>query len=123
MKRLLLHHGREAYRRNSYLICYNFYKNFICVLPNFWFAYHSAFSASFLYDQILFLGFNTAFTALPIVIYAVFDEEYTDKELIENPKLYRQGMKGLVIYKIKINSVKTFYSIIEYSGDGFCSVS
>lgn len=36
LRRLLLYHGREAYRRNSVLICYNFYKNIILVLPQFW---------------------------------------------------------------------------------------
>ena len=36
LRRLLLYHGREAYRRNSILICYNFYKNIILVMPQFW---------------------------------------------------------------------------------------
>lgn len=36
LRRLLLYHGREAYRRNAILICYNFYKNVILVLPQFW---------------------------------------------------------------------------------------
>ena len=30
---LLFVHGREAYRRNAFLVCYNFYKNAIFVLP------------------------------------------------------------------------------------------
>ena len=33
LSRLLLYHGRESYRKNSYLICYNFFKNIILVLP------------------------------------------------------------------------------------------
>lgn len=37
LRRLLLYHGREAYRRNSILICYNFYKNIILVMPQFWY--------------------------------------------------------------------------------------
>lgn len=36
LKRLLLNHGREFYRRNSSLICYNFFKNMILVLPQLW---------------------------------------------------------------------------------------
>lgn len=35
LKNLLFDHGREAYRRNSYLVCYIFYKNVIFVLPMF----------------------------------------------------------------------------------------
>ena len=88
LRRLILCHGREAYRRNCYLICYNFYKNFIVVLPNFWFAFVSGFSANFLYDNFIFLGYNTIFTALPIAIYAIFDSEYSHEELENNPKYY-----------------------------------
>ena len=32
LKPLLFFHGREAYRRISFLICYNFYKNFLYVM-------------------------------------------------------------------------------------------
>ena len=33
LKPLMFIHGREAYRRNSFLVCYNFYKNVTFVLP------------------------------------------------------------------------------------------
>ena len=33
LRRLVLFHGRENYRRNSNLICYNFFKNVLLVLP------------------------------------------------------------------------------------------
>ncbi len=36
LKRLLFYCGRESYRKNSYLIGYNFYKNMVLVLPGFW---------------------------------------------------------------------------------------
>ena len=36
LKRLLFVHGRESYRKNSYVVCYNFYKNVLFVLPQFW---------------------------------------------------------------------------------------
>ena len=35
LKRLLFVHGRESYRKNSFIVCYNFYKNFLFVLPQF----------------------------------------------------------------------------------------
>jgi phospholipid-transporting ATPase len=44
LKNLLFTHGREAYRRNSYLVCYIFYKNIVFVTPQFWFGFQSAFS-------------------------------------------------------------------------------
>ena len=36
LKRLLVYHGRECYRKNSILILYNFFKNIMLVLPIFW---------------------------------------------------------------------------------------
>ena len=36
LQRLILYRGRECYRRNAILICYNFYKNMILTLPLFW---------------------------------------------------------------------------------------
>ena len=36
LRRLILYCGRESYRKNSYLIFYNFYKNLVIVLPQFW---------------------------------------------------------------------------------------
>lgn len=33
LKSLIFAHGREAYRRNAYLVCYIFYKNILFVMP------------------------------------------------------------------------------------------
>lgn len=33
LRRLLLYHGRESYRKNSRLVLYNFFKNLMLVLP------------------------------------------------------------------------------------------
>lgn len=43
-------HGREAYRRNSYLIAYMFYKNVLFVMPLFYFGVASIFSGQSIYD-------------------------------------------------------------------------
>lgn len=44
LRRLLLVKGREFYRRNSILICYNFWKNFILVIPSFLYGFFNLFS-------------------------------------------------------------------------------
>eukprot|EP01016_Furgasonia_blochmanni_P033803 TRINITY_DN3570_c0_g1_i2.p1 TRINITY_DN3570_c0_g1~~TRINITY_DN3570_c0_g1_i2.p1 ORF type:complete len:576 (-),score=133.02 TRINITY_DN3570_c0_g1_i2:171-1898(-) len=94
LKRLLVFHGREAYRRNSYLICYGFYKNLILVLPQFWYTFENGFSAVFLYDIYLLMCYNLFFTALPIVVFAIWDLEYKEETFMNNAKLYVQGMKS-----------------------------
>ncbi len=33
LRRLILNIGRECYRKNSYMVFYNFYKNMLMVIP------------------------------------------------------------------------------------------
>ena len=94
LRRLLYCHGREAYRKNSYLILYNFYKNSLLLLPQFWLGFVSCFSGKFIFEQFTFQFYNIFFTSLPIVLYAVFDQEYASETLINSPHLYIQGMKS-----------------------------
>lgn len=51
---LLFNHGREAYRRNSFLVIYMFYKNVIFVLAQFWFGFRNAFSGQTLYEPVIY---------------------------------------------------------------------
>ena len=44
LQRLLFKHGREAYRRNSFLILYSFFKNTVYVTALYYFGFYSAFS-------------------------------------------------------------------------------
>jgi phospholipid-transporting ATPase len=76
LKPLLFVHGREAYRRNSQLILYNFYKNICYGSCPFFFGFYSAFSGQMLYEKLIYLLFNITMTSLPIVWYALFDEEH-----------------------------------------------
>lgn len=41
LRRLLLFHGRECYRRNSVVILYNFYKNTMYLSPLLFFGFNS----------------------------------------------------------------------------------
>lgn len=76
LKSLLFFHGREAYRRNSYLILYTFYKNFLYVMTQFYFGFWSAFSGQTLYEQFIYQLYNITMTSLPIMWFATFDFEY-----------------------------------------------
>ena len=50
LRRLLFVHGRECYRRNAILICYNFYKNVLLVLPMLYYGLFAAFSGQLIYN-------------------------------------------------------------------------
>ena len=53
LKTLLFCHGREAYRRNTYLITYMFYKNVLYVIPIWMFGWISFFSGTAIYNNVL----------------------------------------------------------------------
>ena len=53
LKPLLMWHGRENYRRNSYLVNYTFYKNFVYNLPLLVFGFYSRFSSQAFYEIYL----------------------------------------------------------------------
>lgn len=36
LRKLVSYYGRESYRKNTHLICYNFFKNMVLVLPQLW---------------------------------------------------------------------------------------
>ena len=41
------------------------------------------------YSSILFTMFNITFTALPIFVYGLFDQNFNDRQLLDNLHLYR----------------------------------
>lgn len=85
-------HGREAYRRNSFLIAYTFYKNVLYVMPQYFFGFNSAFSGQPLYDPFIYQLYNITMTSLPIMWFALFDFQYFKSRLMNNPMLYKIGM-------------------------------
>lgn len=94
VQRLLFVHGRECYRRNATLICFNFYKNVLLVIPLLFYGMFSAFSGQLLYNLWTYQLFNIMFCAMPIVVYAIFDIEIPHSELHSNPKFFRLGLHG-----------------------------
>jgi magnesium-transporting ATPase (P-type) len=92
-------HGREAYRRNSYLISYMFYKNVLFVFPMFLFGAFSVYSGTAIYDNYLYQLFNVFFTGAPIMWYGMMDLEHEKEELLKKPKYYKIGLKDELFNK------------------------
>lgn len=97
LKRLLFVHGRECYRRNATLICYNFYKNVLLVMPLFFYGIFSVFSGQILYNQWSYQTYNVFYVALPIILYAVFDREIDYDRLESNPEYFKLGLDGKLL--------------------------
>ena len=95
LKNLLFCHGREAYRRNAFLVCYMFYKNFMETIPLWVFGWVSLFSGTFIYNTTVYACYNVLFTAVPIIYFSVFDWEWDKKFLLVRPKLYYIGLENI----------------------------
>ena len=91
LKRLLFFHGRESYRRNSTLILYNFFKNVLLCMPQFWFGWNNWLSGQTLYEAANYQLYNIVFTSLPIVLYALLDKQTSDVVLLREPIYYSPG--------------------------------
>ena len=94
-------HGREAYRRNSYLISYMFYKNVIFVFPMFLFGVFSLFSGTAIYDNYLYQIYNLLFTGAPIMWFGMMDLEFEKEEFLRKPKLYGIGPRSKIFFSLK----------------------
>ena len=73
--RLLLVHGRWNYIRISEMILYFFYKNMLFTLPQFIAAFYCGYSAQTIFDDWFVSFYNLAFTSIPLIIRAVFEQD------------------------------------------------
>lgn len=137
LRRLLLYYGRESYRRNSNMICYNFFKNIVLVLPQFWFGFLNGFSGQNIYNPFLYQLYNIIHTSIPICIYGVLDKQYSGHFLMSNPNLYYLGIENKLFNSVNFwvwilsatvqSCIITFFSFIgmeinfidEYHGFNF----
>ncbi|EGR28497.1 phospholipid-translocating p-type flippase family protein, putative [Ichthyophthirius multifiliis] len=89
--RLLLVHGRWSYIRISEMIIYFFYKNMIFTIPQFFFAFYCGFSGQTIFDDIYISLYNLVFTALPLIIRAIFDQDI-NYNYYDLPKEVKQSL-------------------------------
>lgn len=73
--RLLFVHGRWNYIRISEMILYFFYKNMLFTLPQFITAFYCGFSGQTIFDDIYITLYNLVFTAIPLLIRAIFEQD------------------------------------------------
>lgn len=91
---LLLVHGRWNYDRVAALTVYTFYKNVVYCVSLFWYALNaSAFSGTMIYSAFIQQGYNLIFTALPIMVYSVFDRDLPKDVVLQFPVLYHASTR------------------------------
>lgn len=69
-----------------------FYKNILETVPIYMYGFLSLFSGVVIYNSLLYISFNTCYTALPIIWFATQDSEYTKQLLAYRPRFYKIGL-------------------------------
>jgi phospholipid-translocating ATPase len=87
---LIFIHGREIFRKNTFLVCFLFYKNVLLVFPIFIFGFLDFFEGDMLYGVYIYAIFNVVFTSTPIIWLSLYGNEYKKEEYLKNPDLYYQ---------------------------------
>ncbi|XP_052218556.1 phospholipid-transporting ATPase IF-like isoform X1 [Dreissena polymorpha] len=94
LQKALLVHGHFYYIRLSNLVQYFFYKNVAFITAQLFYTFFSAFSQQSLYESFYLMNFNMVFTAMPILMYGIFEQHLKPSVLLGNPKLYRKVSKN-----------------------------
>ena len=105
-------HGRLNYRRVSTLILYIFYKNAIVCFTTLWFGFVSGFSGQPIVQEWAFQLMNVAFTALPVLVFAVYDRDVEPATLMAEPRRYALTSRGQLFNPRKFRECMAF-SVVE----------
>mmetsp|Transcript_2644 Transcript_2644/g.2283 ORF Transcript_2644/g.2283 Transcript_2644/m.2283 type:complete len:90 (+) Transcript_2644:499-768(+) len=62
------------------MITYFFYKNMVFTTPHFFYAFINGYSAQPVFDDFYITFYNMVFTALPLLIRALFEQDVNYKE-------------------------------------------
>ncbi|DBA05055.1 TPA: hypothetical protein N0F65_000743 [Lagenidium giganteum] len=117
LRPLILVHGRWNYNRVAMLVCYTFYKNIVYCLSMFWYCMGlSAYSGSMLYSAFIQQGYNLFFTALPIMVYAVFDRDVPKQVAVDFPVLYHAETRSRTMFTYQMFWKWIFLGVLDSIG-------
>ncbi|PPR83174.1 hypothetical protein GOBAR_AA37537 [Gossypium barbadense] len=77
------------------VVMYFFYKNLAFTLTQFWFTFGTGFSGQRFYDDWFQSLYNVIFTALPVVIVGLFDQDISSSLSKKYPELYKEGVRNM----------------------------
>lgn len=119
LRRIFLVHGQYFYTRLATCVLYFFYKNVVLTGCQILFTFHNAISGQTYFTSFYLLFYNQTFTALPVLLYGIFEKHIPESVLHRAPVLYRKLRKNRLLNKrnfIKWNVLALFHSIIAFYG-------
>ena len=110
--KLIFVHGRWAYLRNAEMILYFYYKNMIFTFPAWLFSFFNGFSGMSLYDDYYITFYNLVFTAFPVIVRAVLDQDiyYRDWAKFHSDSFFERNML------FELDDVRVYYPHLYYVG-------
>jgi magnesium-transporting ATPase (P-type) len=89
LHKLVFVHGYLSYQRVSILVLFIMYKCSLVSLTAYYFGFFSGFSGQQFFNDPSYQLYNILFTALPIIIVAIFNQPLPPQVLEDNPLAYR----------------------------------
>jgi phospholipid-transporting ATPase len=123
LRRLLLLHGRNNYRRTAKLVILILYKNIFMILAQIIWSSANGYSGQKFYFQWSVEGFNLFWTNLPVLLLGIYDKDLPDRYLLNVPQLYDLGLNSrlfnaLTFWAYIINAIfhaSVIYVILIYT--------
>ena len=121
LRRLLFFHGSLNLMRNSEMIIYFFYKNFVFTVVHFFFGFLNDFSGQTIIDDWFIICFNLIFTSIPLAVKGITDIDFNPNDgkviYLLQPYLYLEGRDypKFTIINFILELIKgIFHSIVNY---------
>jgi len=117
LRRAFLVHGHWYYIRASFLIQFSFYKNIACFTGQLFYMFYTNYSAQTLFESTFLVLYNTIYTAVPCMIYAILEQNIPETTLMANPRLYRNNCHNTLMsryYLVKWILLGIWHSLVSF---------
>ena len=126
LRRLLFFHGYSNLMRNSSMVIYFFYKNFVFTIIHFFFGFLNDFSGQTIIDDMFIMLYNLVFTSIPLGVRGILDITLRpeDGKIVDLliPFLYKE-QKDYPIFTVKKIIISLFKGIIHASLNYFITIN
>ena len=113
--KLIFVHGKWSYIRISEMILYFFYKNMVFTICQFYFSFYCGYSGMTIYDDYYITFYNMLFTAGPLVVRAIIEQDIYYKFPVKiNPDLLQAFNNSSYTKEKQI--LKKYYPKLYYIG-------
>ena len=120
--RLLLVHGRWAYRRSATLILFSFYKNAVMAYCLFFYSTSTGFSGTSVYQSHFTSAYNI-YLAAQIFWLGMFDRDADEGWILSHPRCYDSGrlnldlsLKAVLAWQVNavLHGIVIYLSLIHF---------